>query len=90
MKEISRLQVKRIDMSNLIDLDNIVFNKSSDKERLKIKKYVKNLNNFLISEYKYGGGSTFIELFFVEKRLLKLNKLLEKYNTCISICLLKK
>ena len=80
-------QVKRVDIENLFVLDNLSYNKSSDNEVQKIKKHMKKINTFIVSEYKYGGGSNCIEIFFIKKRIQRLNKLLEKYNVCICVCL---
>lgn len=79
--------VKRIDIRNLFVLDSIRFNQSSENEIKKIKKHIKRIKIFVIQEYKYGGGSNCIELFFMKKRIFRLNKLLEKYNICICVSL---
>lgn len=82
------MHVKRLDISNLFILEDFSFSKSSSIERTKIKKHVKKINQFIIEEYKHGGGANCIELWFLKKRLKRLNQLLENYNIliCISLC----
>lgn len=79
--------VKRIDIQNLYVLDNLPFNKSHEKEVKKIRKHIKKIKLFVIQEYKYGGGSNCIEIFFMKRRIQRLNTMLEKYNICISVSL---
>lgn len=79
--------VKRIDIQNLYVLDNMHFNKSSDDELKEIKKHTSKIKTFVINQYKYGRGCSCIELFFMKKRIERLNTMLERYNICVGVSL---